>query len=69
MTRRTVVDCDRCGEPVPEADRAAGRAYAATISGVDVVGTSTTPADLCGSCLVLLARFMAGAELKPEKAT
>jgi hypothetical protein len=59
--RRTVVACDRCSRVVPEEDRDAGRVYAATVAGRDVVGTATEAADLCSSCIDGLAAFMADA--------
>lgn len=67
--RRTVVECDRCGEGVGDAteDRAkAGRVYAATLDGADRVGTTTTAADLCGGCLDELVQFMMGDE-RPKR--
>lgn len=71
MSRRQVVDCDRCQGPVPydsnEHRDFAGRLYAATFAGTDRVGTSTTPADLCGGCLDDLVKFMAGASLREPK--
>jgi hypothetical protein len=64
MSRRQIVECDRCGtlgDDVTSDRNLWGRAYAATLSGEDRVGTSETPADLCGGCLHDLTRFMAGA--------
>jgi hypothetical protein len=66
MSREQLIRCDRCGDIVPEAkerDRT-GRAYAATLDGTDRVGTSVTPADLCGQCLDDLVEFMGGRSLE-----
>lgn len=62
-----MVECDRCGETVGDSTEerdSAGRLYAATLSCVDRVGTSTTPADLCGPCLTDLVQFMGGRSLE-----
>lgn len=67
MSRRQVISCDRCGDPVGDSDEErekAGRAYAATLSGTDRVGTSVTPVDLCGPCLTDLVEFMGGRSLE-----
>jgi hypothetical protein len=67
VSRREVIECDRCGDPVGDSteDREnAGRLYAATLSCVDRVGTSVTPADLCGPCLTDLVLFMGGRSLE-----
>jgi hypothetical protein len=67
MSRRQVIECDRCHDPVgdsAEEREKAGRVYAATLSCVDRVGTSQTPADLCGQCLTDLVQFMGGRSLE-----
>lgn len=64
--RREVVECDRCGGPIPDSNEHrdfAGRLYAATYAGSDRVGTSVTPADLCGGCMDDLVEFMGGRSL------
>lgn len=64
MSRRQIIQCDRCGSEAheDEVDRdTCGRVYAATLSGLDRVGAAERPADLCVGCLHDLARFMAGA--------
>jgi hypothetical protein len=66
--RRTVVECDRCGDPVPDSTEErtkGGRLYAATFDCTDRVGTSTTPADLCGGCMGDLVLFMSGGDPAP----
>lgn len=66
MSRHQVIECDRCGAVGGEsnADRAKwGRVYAASLSNVDKVGTSETPADLCGGCMDSLVDFMGGRSL------
>lgn len=68
MSRRQVIECDRCEGPIPadstEHRDFAGRVYAATLAGTDRVGTSVTPADLCGSCMDDLVQFMSGRSLE-----
>lgn len=67
MSRRQVIECDRCGEPIGDGTKdreTAGRAYAATLAGADRVGTSVTPADLCGPCMDDLVQFMGGRSLE-----
>lgn len=67
MSRRQVIECDRCKGPVPDDSEHrdfAGRVYAATLAGTDKVGTSTTAADLCGGCLEDLVVFMTGRALE-----
>lgn len=61
MSRRQIIECDRCGSIGDEdTDREArGRVYAATLTGHDTVGTSAVPADLCGPCMTALVEFMA----------
>jgi hypothetical protein len=53
MSRRQIIECDRCGSIGDEdTDREnRGRVYAATLNGRDRVGSSETPADLCGGCM------------------
>jgi ribosomal protein S27E len=74
VSREQLIRCDRCGDVVTEstADRqSAGRLYAATLDGADKVGTSVTPADLCGACMDDLVQFMGGRSLEdphPSKA-
>lgn len=63
MSRRQVIECDRCGTVRGEdaVDREAwARAYVATFAGQDVVGSSQTPADLRGDCVADLKKFMMG---------
>lgn len=70
MSRRQVIECDRCRDPVGDgtADREkAGRVYAATLGGVDRVGTSVTPADLCAGCMDGLVQFIGGRSLDPAE--
>lgn len=67
MSRRQVIECDRCTGPVPDDGEHrdfAGRVYAATFAGTDRVGTSTTAADLCGACMTDLVDFMRGRSLE-----
>lgn len=72
MSRHKIeaVECDRCGEVVQFDERGSGeerhkwgRVYAANLHNQDKVGTSVSPADLCGGCLVDLIRFMDGCSL------
>jgi hypothetical protein len=67
VSRRQVIECDRCTGPVPDDSEHrdfAGRVYAATFAGSDRVGTSTTAADLCGGCMTDLVAFMGGRALE-----
>jgi hypothetical protein len=67
MSRRQIIECDRCGsigdEDTDREDR--GRVYAATLTGTDKVGTSESPADLCGGCMHDLWLFMNGGDPAP----
>lgn len=67
MSRRQIIECDRCGSVGDEdTDRGErGRAYAATLNGGDRVGTSETPADLCAGCMADLVLFMTGGDPAP----
>lgn len=61
MSRSQVVECDRCGAVASEhkIDRDGwGRLFAATLSGMETVGTAETPADLCDECMAELVAFM-----------
>jgi len=63
MARRQFVECDRCHAIVGEdlQDRNTwSRAYVATISGRDIVGSGEDPADLCDLCTDALRNFMLG---------
>lgn len=68
MSRRQVIECDRCGtidsDGTPNRSEW-GRIYAATLAGTDMVGTSETAADLCGGCLNDLRLFMSGGDPAP----
>ncbi len=62
MSRRQIIECDRCGSiGDEETDREQrGRVFAATLTGVDRVGNDVVPADLCGPCMDSLVEFMKG---------
>jgi hypothetical protein len=60
MSRREVIECDRCGAIDSDTTRdrdAWGMLYAATVAGDDVVGSAEKPVDLCGECLSELRTF------------
>jgi hypothetical protein len=61
MSRRTRVRCDRCfaegDEDTLQRDKWT-RVYAATIAGVELIGTSEAPADLCDPCAVDLRKWI-----------
>lgn len=61
MSRRSIIECDRCGAITGDRERdrevwALG--YVATVSGKDLLGSSETPADLCGHCSSELRAFL-----------
>jgi hypothetical protein len=61
MSRRAIVECDRCG--CLDSDQTQDRtrwshAFVATLSGIEKVGTAQVPADLCGGCTDDLLAFM-----------
>lgn len=61
MSRREIIDCDRCGiiSSEAEGDRVAmSRAYVATLAGDDVLGTPDAPADLCSTCTASLKAWI-----------
>jgi len=61
MSKRKIIECDRCGGTCSEhaADRSAwSQIYAATLDGKDLVGTAEIAADLCGDCSAELEAWM-----------
>jgi len=66
MSKRKIIECDRCGEIGSEhaVDRSAwAQIYAASLDGKDLVGTAEVPADLCGDCSAELKVWMGPSQL------
>jgi len=70
MSRRQIIECDRCGaigdEQTDRDER--GQVYAASLAGKDRLGSAEAPADLCGACMADLQTWFASSAQSEQEA-